>query len=174
MYPSLPCSGNHTTGSWTPASKAVHIMRAGAEQLSGVHCVNGKRQGRDLRAGWVQQDSYLYHYRCTWTFTKGEWEYRQSHGRNGKLAADFEEPCPGAAGRHQMAEKDLQRNSRNTACCSVQFVNNYIALDSHCCDLVKLSMKVLIDGGICLLWKRKYKFLKRELSLSTYKEQWLF
>lgn len=48
---SLPCVGNHVTGSWEPVSKAVLITQAGAEQLSGVHCVSGKRQGRDLGAG---------------------------------------------------------------------------------------------------------------------------
>lgn len=152
---SLPCSGNHTTGSWTPPSKAVHITPAGAEQLSGVPCVNVKRQERDLRAGWGQQDSYFYFYSCTRIFTKGEQEYPQPHRRNGKLSADFEESCPGAAGRHQMAEKDLRRSSRNAAHCFVQLVNNYIALNSHCCDLVKLSVKVLINVSVCLYWKRK-------------------
>lgn len=79
---SLPCSGNHTPGSWTPASKAVRIPWAGAEQLSGVQCVSGKAQVRDLKAGRVQQDNYLHRYSCTWTFTKGEEEYCLSHERN--------------------------------------------------------------------------------------------
>lgn len=88
--------------------------------------------------------------------TKKEQEYCQCHRRNTKLSADFEEPCPGATGRHQMAEIDLQHNSHNTARCFVHLVNNYTALNPHCWDLVKLFMKVLVHWGICLFWKRKF------------------
>lgn len=50
---SLPCSGNHTTGSWTPASKTTYPM---SRWRAIVRCaVSGQAQGRDLRAQRVHK-----------------------------------------------------------------------------------------------------------------------
>lgn len=135
-FPSLP---------WTSANKAEAITGTGAEPLSGVSCDMEMDTEETLELD--EFDSTLYH--CSRTLTKPEQEYCQCHGRNTKLSADFEEPCPGATGRHQMAETDLQHNSHNTAQCFVPLVNNYTALNPLCWDLVKVLVKVLIHWGIC-------------------------
>lgn len=158
--PSLRCSGHQQT--------KLDLSQEQVQSNCQVYIVTWNGHGRDFGAVRVQQDGSLHH--CSCTLTKGEPEYCQCHRRNTKLSADFEELCPGAAGRHQMAEIDLQHNSHNTARCFVHLGNNDTAPNPHCWDPVKL-VKVPIHWGTCLFWKRKWKFLKSKLSLSTYKEQ---